>query len=105
MKEQLLPLNSPPINLISLSMQDNSIQFVVIDDDSINNMVCKAAIKSATGGKIAVCFNKPAEGLKYFEENYLTANNYHPTILFLDLNMPEMSGWEWLEKYRSFADD
>jgi len=99
---QQLPLNSPPINLMTIAMNENSLDFVVIDDDTINNMVCKAAIKSATGGKQAVCFTNPSEALTYFEKEYVAMHKNKPTLLFLDLNMPEMTGWEWLEKYSNF---
>jgi CheY-like chemotaxis protein len=102
MKAQQLPLNYRSDNPVQNKMETDSLNFVIVDDDSINNMVCRAAIKSATGGKVAVCFNNPREGLKYFEHEYLTAHDSHPTVLFLDINMPEMSGWEWLEKYDSF---
>ncbi|HTA27776.1 MAG TPA: response regulator, partial [Bacteroidia bacterium] len=47
----------------------------------------------------------PVEGLKYFENEYISLKKEHPTVLFLDLNMPEMSGWEWLEKYNNFPDN
>jgi CheY-like chemotaxis protein len=102
MKAQQLPLSSPPVNLINMETKDDSLHFVVIDDDTINNMVCRAAIKSATGGKTAVCFNKPVDGLHYFENEYQSLDNSPPTILFLDINMPEMNGWEWLEKFSGF---
>ncbi len=104
MKAQPLLSNFPAGNLFYMETKDTSLQFVVIDDDTINNMVCKAAIKSATGGKLAVCYNNPAEGLNYFEKEYIFLKKEHHTILFLDLNMPEMSGWEWLEKYNNFPD-
>jgi CheY-like chemotaxis protein len=107
MKEPLLPLNYPAGKYINMEMNssDNTApQFVVIDDDTINNMVCKAAIKSATGGMQAVCFNNPAEALNYVAEFYTGPKNKQPTILFLDLNMPEMNGWEWLEKYANMTE-
>jgi CheY-like chemotaxis protein len=101
MKAPQLQLNSQIADFMNTEMNDPALNFVVIDDDSINNMVCKAAIKSATGGKIAVCFNNPVEALKYFEENCIFSR---PTLLFLDINMPEMSGWEWLELYNNFPE-
>ncbi len=83
-------------------MSDSTFHFVVIDDDNVNNMVCKAAIKTATSGVVPVCFTNPIEGLHYMEHEYLKAAENTPTILFLDLNMPEMSGWEWLFKFEQF---
>jgi CheY-like chemotaxis protein len=105
MKAQQLPLNSLPANLLIAGVKDDSMHYVVIDDDSINNMVCKAAIKSATGGKIASCFNNPVEALRYFENEYLAIHKGRRTTVFLDLNMPEMSGWEWLEKYNDIPEN
>ncbi len=106
MKAHQLPLNSQYNTLpTQYKMEDTSLSFVIVDDDSINNMVCRAAIKSATGGKVAVCFNKPQDGLSYFESEYISSHQSHPTMLFLDINMPEMSGWEWLEKYSRFPQD
>ncbi len=105
MKAQPLPSNFLSDNFFSaMDMNQPSFQYVIIDDDTINNMVCKAAIKAATGGTLAVCFNNPAEALKYFEDVYLALKKEHQTVLFLDLNMPEMTGWEWLEKFNDFPD-
>ncbi len=80
-------------------MHDSTFHFVVIDDDNVNNAVCTAAIKSATGGLTPVCFTNPVEAFHYIEHDYLLEHENVPTILFLDLSMPEMSGWEWLFKF------
>ena len=85
-------------------MEDKLFRFLVIDDDPINNMVCKAAIKSATGGIIAKCFTNPLEGLKYVRNELTSSGETTPVILFLDINMPEMSGWDWLESYKDFPE-
>lgn len=98
-------MNSPPVNFLNMETKNNALNFVVIDDDTINNMVCKAAIKSATGGKTAICFNKPLEGLHYFENLFQLLNSSPRTILFLDINMPDMNGWEWLEKFSGFQQE
>lgn len=80
-------------------MPNSTFHFVVIDDDNVNNMVCNAAIKTATGGTLPVCFNNPVEGLNYMEHEYLSKTQGVPTILFLNLNMPQMNGWEWLYRF------
>ncbi len=83
-------------------MTNTTYDFIVIDDDPINNMVCKASIKASSGGKVPVCFTNPVEGLKYLENEYITLAGTNPIILFLDINMPQMSGFELLEKYYHF---
>ncbi|HTA27442.1 MAG TPA: response regulator [Bacteroidia bacterium] len=80
-------------------MTDSTYHFVVIDDDNVNNAVCTAAIKTATNGITPVCFSNPVEAFHYIEHEYLIAHENVPTILFLDLGMPEMSGWDWLFKF------
>lgn len=80
-------------------MPNSTFHFVVIDDDHVNNMVCNAAIKTATSGVTPVCFTNPVEGFNYMEKEFLSVAENVPTILFLDLNMPEMSGWDWLFKF------
>jgi CheY-like chemotaxis protein len=80
-------------------MIDSTFHFVVIDDDNVNNAVCTAAIKTATDGTTPVCFTSPVEGFRYIEHEYLLEMENVPTILFLDLSMPEMSGWDWLFKF------
>ena len=80
-------------------MSQSSFHIVVIDDDRVNNMLCTSVIKNTTGGLLPLCYTNPVEGLKYFEHEYPYTKLNVPTIVFLDINMPEMSGWEWLHKF------
>jgi CheY-like chemotaxis protein len=78
--------------------------FLVIDDDPINNMICTHTIKSATGDNVTRCFTIPEEGLEYIENEFAKKGGSSPTILFLDINMPSMTGWDVLDKLKGFAD-
>ncbi|HTB32403.1 MAG TPA: response regulator [Bacteroidia bacterium] len=80
-------------------MNDSTFHFVVIDDDNVSNAVCTSVIKATTGGLNPVCFTNPVEGLHYMEHAFLAEAGNTPTILFLDLSMPEMNGWDWLFKF------
>ena len=75
------------------------IRFIVIDDDSVNNMVCRFVIKSAAGELEIQTFINPETGFGYIEKEYADNENEMPIVLFLDINMPTWSGWEFLENF------
>jgi len=80
-------------------MTNSTFNFIVIDDDNVNNLVCTAAIRTATNGLTPLCFTNPIDGMDFIEHEYLLKHGETPSILFLDLNMPEMNGWDWLYKF------
>jgi CheY-like chemotaxis protein len=71
--------------------------YMIIDDDTINNMVCQLVIKNSVPDSTTMCFVNPIEALEYLKD----INHSKPEIILLDINMPEMDGWEFLEKYES----
>ena len=73
------------------------IRFIVIDDDPVNNFICSIIIKEGAGELEVETFEIPEKGLEYISKEYL--NNEHPTVLFLDINMPTWSGWEFLDNF------
>ena len=75
-----------------------SVRFIVIDDDEINNLYCRIIIEEATGKLEIQTFNIPEKGFEYITKEY--SNNEKPTVLFLDINMPTWSGWEFLDNFQ-----
>ena len=69
--------------------------YLVIDDDKINNLVCESVIKKIQENNQVVSFLRAEDALNYLSN----ASNQHPDIIFLDINMPEMDGWEFLERF------
>lgn len=85
---------------LSVKGMNNSARFIVIDDDPLNNTICRLTIKKALGGVEVVTFTDATQGLQYIDEQYsVQADEDASTVLFLDINMPIMNGWEFLEKY------
>jgi CheY-like chemotaxis protein len=77
--------------------------FIIIDDDFINNVICQQVIQhEVLGAKIDIYINAN-KGLEYVTAACRVpgANN---TILFLDINMPAVNGWDILEKLNESAD-
>ena len=74
--------------------------YIIVDDDPFNNKICAMVIKRTLGDVKINTFSVPEEGLEFIENEYV--QNSEPVIVFLDLNMPTLSGWEFMERYEKF---
>ena len=77
--------------------------FIVIDDDPMNNLICAKILEFTFPKSKTNTFIHPRDGLNYILLNYLEEKNT-PLILFLDINMPDLSGWDVLDHLKEFSD-
>ena len=74
-----------------------------VDDDPITLMLSKMVIKKAAFANEIITAQNGEEALNYFDE--LMLNNLgaeikrYPQLILLDLNMPVMGGWEFLDHF------
>ena len=76
--------------------------FILIDDDPINNSISRLTITNVISEVDIVIFDDPKMGLRFLTGDFLE----HPAksaVLLLNLNMPFMSGWEFLERFADLA--
>jgi|SRR5690606_17102143 len=72
---------------------------LIIDDDDINNFIFSKIIKSAgVAEKTEACMDGRI-GLNYILQR-LESGEKLPEVIFLDINMPNMDGWEFLDVYK-----
>ena len=71
-------------------------RFIIVDDDPCNNMLCRYMLEQAVDAEI-VDFTNPEEAIAYITAAYEQATEENTTILLLDINMPQMTGWQFLE--------
>jgi CheY-like chemotaxis protein len=83
----------------------DTLRFIAIDDDSVNNMICKLTIEMVDKKSDVVTFTNPAQGFDFIVNEYGTKNEQRQTVLLLDINMPVMSGWEFLERFDNMKDE
>lgn len=69
--------------------------YLVIDDDKINNMVCESVIRKLHPANKVISFLRAEDAIIYLQNSA----NTKPDIILLDINMPEMNGWEFLDVY------
>lgn len=83
-------------------MTVQSLQYLVVDDDSTNNLICDFTIRKFDKDAIINLYLEPEKALIYIKHTYSGISEPLPTVLFLDVNMPTMSGFEFLEEFRKF---
>ena len=79
-------------------------RFLVIDDDPDNNMITKFALNKTPDKAEIKIFLIPEEALEYIEKEYSQKEHLIPTVILLDINMPTMSGWEFIEAFSKFPE-
>ncbi|MDA6068482.1 response regulator [Flavobacterium sp. AC] len=82
-------------------------QILCIDDDPITLMLCKKVISKSSFSKEIITAQNGEEALMHFNTlkytNIKNKVNKKPELIFLDLNMPVMGGWEFLDHFTSPA--
>ena len=68
---------------------------LLIDDDFGDNVFNKIIIRKMD---ITETVDEASDGVEALE--HLKARSTPPELIFLDINMPRMNGWEFLEQYK-----
>ena len=77
--------------------------FIVVDDDSTNNLICTKVIQLTFPEKKTLVFTIPEDALAYIEANFKEDTDAK-VILFLDIEMLSLNGWEVLDKLKNFPE-
>ena len=77
--------------------------FIVIDDDPVNNKICSIVINKHFPGKQINSFTDPEVGLEFITSQY-GAIDAKEVILLLDINMPVLTGWDVLDRFGKMED-
>ncbi|MBS1493727.1 MAG: response regulator [Bacteroidetes bacterium] len=80
---------------------------LLVDDDSICNsinklLISKKILKEGRNDTFILAYTEPVEGMKFLS-NALDQKSYGKIIILLDINMPIMTGWEFLEEYAKLS--
>ena len=70
-----------------------------VDDDPITLMLCKKVISKAAFSNQIITAQNGEEAINLFRNLLDDSEKTVPELIFLDLNMPIMGGWEFLEEF------
>jgi CheY-like chemotaxis protein len=70
----------------------------IIDDDTIYQFTTKKIIEKSGIDAQVEMFSDAEEALSHFKTQYKSEFNL-PDVIFLDINMPFMDGWQFLESF------
>lgn len=69
-------------------------RIMLVDDDATTNLYNRIVLENAAAAEEIVEFQNGEEALQYLE-----SGENHVDLILLDINMPIMDGWQFLEKY------
>ncbi|MCV9388968.1 response regulator [Reichenbachiella ulvae] len=76
------------------------VKILIIDDDEINNLICTKVIKDYNPETVVESLTSSTKGLSYLEERVKNNPEDLPDVILLDINMPTISGWDFIREYR-----
>lgn len=73
---------------------------MLVDDNKNDNFFHTRVIRKYNPSIVVIAKESGEEALEHLRNKNTNLEN-HPDIIFLDINMPGMNGWEFLEEYEN----
>lgn len=70
---------------------------MLIDDNKLDNFFHERVIRKTNAAKNIISMSSAQEALDYIRDKN---TDTQPDLIFLDINMPGMDGWEFIDQYK-----
>lgn len=77
---------------------------MVIDDNQIDLYIAEMVMQTTKFAEKVICMSSAKEALAYLKPLYESQEEL-PDLIFLDINMPEMTGFDFLNEYQHLAEN
>jgi CheY-like chemotaxis protein len=79
-------------------IMNTKLMIAIVDDDPIFQFIAKRFIESFESVNQTLVFSDGKDAIDFLYSN-INDKDKLPDIIFLDINMPVMNGWQFLNKY------
>lgn len=76
----------------------------IVDDDKIYQFASSKLLQKYQADIEVLCFDHGKSAIEYLRDNRKNPDNL-PDVILLDINMPVLDGWGFLELYAEFKDE
>lgn len=78
-------------------------KLMIVDDDTLSIYLNKITIEQTNMASICETFDNGLDAINFIKKNTNNPNSL-PDIILLDLFMPIMDGWQFINEYNSFKE-
>lgn len=83
-------------------MSDTKLNFIVVDDSKLDCFIAEKIINNTGKAESVKVFQQANEALAYIGGNTSASGT---TVVFVDIQMPVMNGFEFVESFEKLSDD
>ncbi len=78
---------------------------LLVDDDTVNNFIVINTLNKLDITENIDSVLNGLDGIEYLKAKIETNKELIPSVIFLDINMPIMDGWEFLQEFELFPEE
>ena len=84
---------------MEINAKKKQVDVLILDDDDVSNFIYKKIIESSGIANNIVTFQKGRLAIEYLADKASSSDSF-PDMIFIDINMPVMNGWDFLDEYK-----